>query len=443
MKDTWTEQDIRAMPEGEHDYFERKAGALFEQPHFRDSLAKAISAFANSGGGHILLGVKNDGSFDGVVSNVKKTRTREHLEQIIPNLVDHPLATFRVHEMVLGNGPAIPGNKVVIVIDVGDSPHAPHQARHNKVYYYRPGGRSEPAPHFYIEALRNRTITPILSAKPIGVQSLHVNTHTDGLFLQVRMAFDVTNSGRSLAQHWLVSVECKNEALIESGTFRLKDFPKGGVRFTRRGLAKPDPLLPFLSDTFCTLFGLNIAPERICNDAIQTSLARLFHQDLKIVYSVVCESTRSDEIAIETDFLRQWLTADNVLWTLPSTDDQFALYGGYGLYCNNLTFSGEGDTEHSYIKCDIENRSGADYLDLDAAILLKDEQDRVLHHENFRLDRLAHGVTRSQKVIVRKRQISGMHHAQFVFISERAMVGREFSTSLRQVNSTQQELGEL
>ena len=158
LKEKWTESEIKALPKGEHDYFERKSGDLIEQTFFRDKMSIAVSALANSGGGHILLGVRDDGTFDGVPPTRKNTPTREFLEQIIPNLVDYPLATFRVHEVIPSEETEIPQGKIIIVIDIGDSPHAPHQTKHNKTYYYRPGGKSEPAPHFFLEALRNRAI---------------------------------------------------------------------------------------------------------------------------------------------------------------------------------------------------------------------------------------------------------------------------------------------
>ncbi len=54
----WTEADIDELPRGEHDYFERKSGQLLDKDKggLLNAIAKAISAFANSGGGHLILG---------------------------------------------------------------------------------------------------------------------------------------------------------------------------------------------------------------------------------------------------------------------------------------------------------------------------------------------------------------------------------------------------
>jgi hypothetical protein len=162
LRQRWNEDEVAALPMGEHDYFERKSGALFAKENYRATLGKAVSAFANSGGGHLVLGVQDDGRFDGMDEFHKagRTKMRDWLEQIIPNLVSHPLKDFRVHEVEPSTPSAIPAGRIVIAIDIGDSRFAPHQSEHTKLYYYRAGGRSEPAAHFYLETLRGRETYP-------------------------------------------------------------------------------------------------------------------------------------------------------------------------------------------------------------------------------------------------------------------------------------------
>jgi hypothetical protein len=51
-RESWTEADLGNLPEGEPDVFDRKSGQLFnDRNNFLNSVAKALSAFANSGGG--------------------------------------------------------------------------------------------------------------------------------------------------------------------------------------------------------------------------------------------------------------------------------------------------------------------------------------------------------------------------------------------------------
>lgn len=162
LRQRWSEDEIAALPTGEHDYFERKSGALLAKENYRDSLGKALSAFSNSGGGHLIIGIQDDGTFDGVDEFHKtgRTKTRDWLEQIIPNLVSYPLKDFRVHMVEPSTPSVIPAGKIIVVIDIGDSRFAPHQSEHTKLYYYRAGGRSEPSPHFYLETLRGRDKYP-------------------------------------------------------------------------------------------------------------------------------------------------------------------------------------------------------------------------------------------------------------------------------------------
>ncbi|MCA1568092.1 MAG: ATP-binding protein [Acidobacteria bacterium] len=159
-RDRWTEDEVLALPSGEHDFLERKAGDLLIDQDFRQDMAKTLSALANSGGGHLLFGARNDGTFDGLPEFRGRQPIREWLEQVIPELLNYPLQDFRVHKVERSSSSAFPSGSAVIVIDVGDSMLAPHQSSVTKLYYYRVGGHSVPAPHFYLETLRGRDKFP-------------------------------------------------------------------------------------------------------------------------------------------------------------------------------------------------------------------------------------------------------------------------------------------
>lgn len=160
-KEIWKEADVLALPPGEQDYFERKSGAILSDGKFHDDVAKAISAFANSGGGHLIIGVKDNGEFDGVPKVLKgKQSTKDHFEHIIPDLVTYTLQDFRVHEVMPESPSLIPEGRVIIVVDIGDSLQAPHQTSQTRNYYFRTGGRSEKASHHFLELLRARARYP-------------------------------------------------------------------------------------------------------------------------------------------------------------------------------------------------------------------------------------------------------------------------------------------
>jgi hypothetical protein len=211
VRDRWTEADVKGLPAGEHDYFDRKSGAIFDDTEkLKGTLAKALSAFANSGGGSLVLGVKDDGTFDGVPLLRGSASTRESLEQLIPNLVSYPLSSFRVHAVEPdAHSSDIPADRGLVVVDVGDSPLAPHQCAFSGgqavrgIYYQRQGGHSVPAPHFYIELLRQRLTSPILRFEVNGVRLTRTGEPvTGGLFVAMTLDGTVRNQGRIAAYKW-------------------------------------------------------------------------------------------------------------------------------------------------------------------------------------------------------------------------------------------------
>ena len=156
-RERWTEEDILSLPKGEQDFFERKSWAIITKDSFDNDLAKALCAFANSGGGHLIIGVTDEGVIDGVPETVKGgVSVKDWVEQKIPRLLNYPLQDFRVHEVEPSATTNIPTGRVILVIDVGDSPLSPHQTAGTRTYFYRPGGRSEPAPHFFLDLLWGR-----------------------------------------------------------------------------------------------------------------------------------------------------------------------------------------------------------------------------------------------------------------------------------------------
>lgn len=202
-RDRWTEADIEALPAEEPDIFDRKSGRLFDdQAKFLDALAKALSAFANSGGGSLILGVEDDGSFTGVQSTVGRTSMRDWLEQKIPSLLDYPLSDFRVHTVMKGAPSKIPEDREVVVIDVGDSALAPHQSKRDHIYYQRAGGRSMPAPHFYTELLRQRPSAAELTLRPKAIR-LSLAYYLEGITnVELEIDCELENTGRATAYNW-------------------------------------------------------------------------------------------------------------------------------------------------------------------------------------------------------------------------------------------------
>lgn len=224
-REKWTEGELDDLPAEEPDNFDRKSGRLFDdQDAFLKSTAKALSAFANSGGGSLLLGVQDDGTPDGLPLVVGRATMRDWIEQKVPNLLDYPLSDFRVHTVIKSDTSRIPAERNVVVIDVGDSAAAPHQCKWDRRYCYRVGGRSEPAPHFYVELLRQRLTTPVLEYRLDSINLMHADEHDDGIFAETQLKFVIKNIGRVASYNWNLSVREINNTEEDVLPARVKDF---------------------------------------------------------------------------------------------------------------------------------------------------------------------------------------------------------------------------
>jgi hypothetical protein len=247
-RERWTEADVDDLPAGEHDDFDRKSGRLLgNQDEFFNKVAKALSAFANSGGGSLILGVTDNGTPDGLQATVGRTLVREWLEQKVPTLLDYPLSDFRVHLVERGKASRIPSDKEVIVIDVGDSAAAPHQSKRDKCYYRREAGHSVPAPHFYLELLRQRLTSPVLEVSLSSFEPIEVYEHEEGVFVGSWLNFDVMNVGRVAAYDWQLNCrQLSNDNIqqvrLESDV-RFRNFPKGHGLYSK-GIPINKTILP-------------------------------------------------------------------------------------------------------------------------------------------------------------------------------------------------------
>ena len=165
----WDEDYIlTGLPIGEFDWFEAK-GSNVLKPETKyinsDVLSKALSAFANSGGGTLVLGLKQDGKIwqvddGGIAAQVGRASTKEWLEDIIPHLVELPLQIFNVYEAKRNPADSqIDPEKAIFVIEIGDSTAAPHQAT-DKFYYGRIAGKSKPLSHRFILDILGRRQNP-------------------------------------------------------------------------------------------------------------------------------------------------------------------------------------------------------------------------------------------------------------------------------------------
>lgn len=291
-RDRWTEEDINELSEAEQDYFERKSGQLFDENKgaFLDTLAKAVSAFANSGGGHLLLGVTDDGMFDGLPPTIGRASIKDWLEQKIPYLVDYPISNFRVHTAIRSDDSGIPQDREVVVVDIGDSSAAPHQSARDKTYYHRSGGRSEPAPHFYLELLRQRLVNPELDLTLEEIRLVDAYEAEEDIFLETEIIFSVENVGRVASYKWAIVIEQVNDAPNGRNDYygNRRSYPIQKSRNT--SVRIDDTILPGCQIREPKDLGLYLRPESMEREHIRADVQRMI-VDVDLVCRVATESS--------------------------------------------------------------------------------------------------------------------------------------------------------
>jgi Putative DNA-binding domain len=303
-RDRWTEAEVAELPVGEHDYFDRKSGLLFQTDATRllGTLAKALSAFSNSGGGHLILGVADDGSFDGVPRTFKGTvSTREWLEQKVPNLLTYPLADFRVHAVERDpKTSAIPVDRDVLVIDVGDSALAPHQCLHDGgdaikyLYYMRQGGHSVPAPHFYVELLRQRLTNAALTVTEGPVDYIYGTGSDSGIVALLKLVMTVENVGRVAAYKWAIQWrDPRNLAPGRWDAYAFFDRSRLAIVDPESGLRVDDTILPGGSIVERFPFTVRLSQGVRGTTAIQHELWHLL-EDVELDYRIATETGIGD-----------------------------------------------------------------------------------------------------------------------------------------------------
>jgi hypothetical protein len=116
-------------------------------------MCRAVSAFANSGGGTFVAGVDDKtGAPDGGLSlDIGNTSLFEWADKVIHNV--EPTPNYEIKLGVASNGRGrIDNDKFVLVVLVNESTVGPCMAPDRK-FYIRAGRHTEPARHFIVEAI--------------------------------------------------------------------------------------------------------------------------------------------------------------------------------------------------------------------------------------------------------------------------------------------------
>lgn len=258
----WLEETLEGLDPDEYDYQEFKGSLWLSRDRevvggFLHMLSKQVSAFANGGGGRLLIGIDDEGRIDGGVPvDLKGGGTRSWLEDVVPSSVDPKLKKFNVFE-VRGDRPdsAILDGHAVYVIEIEPSEDAPHQAYDHR-YYLRIAGKSRPMGHIHLEDVLRRTRHPRVRLGRVGPYGEPQYVESDPRGPKVLLSFRafLANEGRNLARHVgaeivlprpLVNSEVRDRILAQDGVVLTQD--PGQLIFFRY---HPTPLFPTQSVFF-------------------------------------------------------------------------------------------------------------------------------------------------------------------------------------------------
>lgn len=203
-----TDDLLAALPASEDNRWEFKGAAVLEsKEHLKRVLGKQVSAFSNSGGGYLVIGVSDDRQIEPCPSRNGKQSMKDFLSTMVWQSVDYPLQAFKIHPVPVANKQ----DKFVFVVAVEDSPASPHQSKEDGKYYYRIDGHTHSAPHFYLELLRNRVTRAVVDVVKTDYTIQTPSRVSGALTMNFAMHITVENKSLQSATSWGIHAKCCRE----------------------------------------------------------------------------------------------------------------------------------------------------------------------------------------------------------------------------------------
>lgn len=151
----------------------------------KKDLAKDVSAFANTEGGWLIIGVdEKASSICGTLKVIGTGKTEEWIDNVLSTCIS-PKPAINIIPI------AIPANtdKQIIVIRVPKSPRRPHMSRIDKKYYIRRSTKSEPAEEYEVRWMFEsgmkdmETLSQFLKSRHLVAESDSSNTRLVSLLV--------------------------------------------------------------------------------------------------------------------------------------------------------------------------------------------------------------------------------------------------------------------
>lgn len=159
----WTMSDLEELIKTKRkesiDLDYKESRALQNNDKCKNEISKDISAFANSAGGTIIYGIREDKYIPiEIDEGIDITQiSKEWMEQVISSRIQRKIEGVRIHQVDLNKA----SGKAAYIIYIPQSKRAPHQA-YDKKFYKRHNFESTPMEEYEIRDVGQRNESPLL-----------------------------------------------------------------------------------------------------------------------------------------------------------------------------------------------------------------------------------------------------------------------------------------
>ena len=185
------------------------------------------------------------------------------------------------------------------------------RGRRSEIHVLPPAGWTlRTGPHFYLELLRQRLVSPVLEIRGVELIPTQARRNDGAVFLATELRFRVENTGRVAAYKWAVQVREISghpKERLEDYRWSKSDYPAG---MGSGSLSIDDTILPGGARNETSDFGCYLRPKHDTVEALQAEVEWMICS-VSIGYRVATETSLGDmqHVAVGSLVAPQDLTA--------------------------------------------------------------------------------------------------------------------------------------